>query len=71
MKEIVVQYNFHLSILIIKNKIRSTDTFRFELVTLSVIQNEIKSLNPNKAAIHNNIPPKILRQSLEATADSF
>ena len=71
MKEIVVQYNFHLGILIIKNKIRSTDTFRFELVTLSDIQNEIKSLNPNKATTHNNIPPKILRQSVKATADSF
>ena len=54
---------FHLSILIIKNKMRSTDTFRFEPVTLSDIQNEIKNLNPNKVATHNNISPKIFRSS--------
>ena len=28
---------------------------------LSGIYNEIKGLNPNKAAMHKNIPPKILR----------
>ena len=50
---------------------RSTDTFRFKQVSLSDIQNEIKSLNPNKATTHNNVPPKILRQSVEATADSL
>ena len=54
---------FHLSILIIKNKMRSTDTFRFEPVTLSDIQNEIKNLNPNKVTTHNNISPKIFRSS--------
>ena len=53
---------FHLSILIIKNKMRSTDTFRFEPVTLSDIQNEIKNLNPNKVTTHN-ISPKIFRSS--------
>ena len=62
---------FTPSVLTIKNKIRSTDAFRFELVTLSDIQNEIKSLNPNKATVHNNIPPKILRESVEALTDSF
>ena len=54
---------FHLSILIIKNKMRSTDTFRFEPVTLSDIQNEIKNLNPNKVTTHKNISPKIFRSS--------
>ena len=54
---------FHLSILIIKNKMRSTDAFRFEPVTLSDIQNEIKNLNPNKVTTHNNISPKIFRSS--------
>ena len=57
-ERIFVQCNFHTSILIIKNKITSTDTFRFELVTLSDIQNEIKSLNPNKATTRRYIPPK-------------
>lgn len=67
----VVQYKFHPSVLMIKNKIRSTDTFNFELVSLSDIQNEMKSLNPSKAATHNNIPSKLLRQSVEATTYSL
>ena len=38
---------------------------------LSDIKNEIKGLNPNKATTHNNIPPKILRQSAEVTANTL
>ena len=37
---------------------------------LSDIKNEIKSLNPNKVTTHNNIPPQILRQSAEVTANT-
>ena len=59
------------SILIIKNKIENTNTFRFKHVMLSDIKNEIKGLNPNKATTHNNIPPKILRQSAEVTANTM
>ena len=33
-----------------------TDTFHFEPFTLPDIQNELKSLNLNKATTHNNIP---------------
>ena len=38
---------------------------------LSDIQNEIKGLNPNKATTHNNIPPNMLRQSTEVTANTI
>ena len=34
----------------------NTDTFHFEPFTLPDIQNELKSLNLNKATTHNNIP---------------
>ena len=37
----------------------------------SDIKNEIKGLSPNKATTHNNIPPKILRQSAEVTANTL
>ena len=37
---------------------------------LSNIKNEMKSLNP-KTTTHNNIPPKILRQSAEVTANTM
>ena len=63
-----VKYQFHPKILIIKNKIKN---FRFNHVILSDIKNEIKSLNPSKATTHNNIPPKILRQSAEVTGNTL
>ena len=48
-EKIIVKYQFHPSIFIIKNKIENTNTFRFKHVMLSDIKNEIKGLNPNKA----------------------
>ena len=38
---------------------------------LSEMKNEIKGLNLNKATTHNNIPPKILWQSAEVTANTL
>ena len=60
-EKIIVKYQFHPSSLIIKNKIKNTNTFRFKHVMLSDIKNEVKGLHSNKATTHNNIPPKILR----------
>ena len=54
--------------MIIKNKIKNTNTFCFKHVMPSDIKNEIKGLSPNKAITHNNIPSKILRQSAAVTA---
>ena len=71
MKRLLQNINFTPGILIIKNKIANTNTFRFKHVMLSDIKNEIKGLNPNKATTHNNIPPKILRQSAEVTANTL
>ena len=70
-EKIIVKYQFHPGILIIKSKIKNTNTFRFKHVMLSDIKNEIKGLTPNKAATHNNIPRKILRQSAEVTANTL
>ena len=41
-EKIIVKYQFHRSILIIKNKIENTNTFRFKHVILSDIKNELK-----------------------------
>ena len=68
-EKIIVQ--FHPNILIIKNKIGNTNIFCFKHVMLSDIKNKIKGLNPNKATTHNNIPPKIPRQSAEVTANTL
>ena len=70
-EKIIVKYQFHPSILINKNKIENTNTFRFKLVMLSDIKNEINGLNPNKATTHNNIPPKILWQSADVTGNTL
>ena len=70
-KRIIVKVSVLTQYLIIKNKTRNTNTFRFELVTLLDIPNEVKSLNSNKATTHNNIPLKILRQSIETTANTW
>ena len=70
-EKIIVKYQFHPSISIIKNKIENTNTFHFKHIMLPDIKNKIKGLNPNKATIHNNIPPKILQQSAEVTANNL
>ena len=62
-EKVVVKYKVHLIFLITKNEIENTNAFRFKHVMLSDIKNDIKGLNPNKATKHNNIPPKLLRQS--------
>ena len=38
---------------------------------LSDIKNEFKSFNPNEATTHNNIPPKILRESAEVAPSTL
>ena len=38
---------------------------------LSDIKNEIKGLNPNEATTHNNVPPKILRESADVAASTL
>ena len=70
-EKIIVKYQFHRSILIIKNKMENTNIFRFKHVMLSDIKNEIKGFDSSKATTHNNIPPKILRQSAEVTANTM
>ena len=70
-EKVFVKYQFHSSILVIKNKIKDNNNYRFRHVMLSDIKNEIKDLNPNKATTHDNIPLKILRQSAEVNANTL
>ena len=69
--KVILKYQFHPSILVIKEKIKNTNNFRFKHVMLPDINNESKGLNPNKATTRNNIPPKILRQSAGVTANTL
>ena len=46
-EKIGLKYQFHPSILIIKNKTKNINNFRFKHVMVSDIKNKIKGLNPN------------------------
>ena len=65
----VVKFESYPSISLIKNKITNGNNFKFEPVSLSDIELEIRLLNPKKATTHKNIPPKILKSSCEATVN--
>ena len=64
-----MKFESHSSISLIKNKITNRNNFKFEPVSLSDIELEIRLLNPKKATTHKNIPPKILKSSSEATVN--
>ena len=65
----IVKFESHSSISLIKNKIRNRNNFKFEPVSLSDIELEIRLLNPKKATSHKNISPEILKSSSEATVN--
>ena len=56
----IKKYEIHPSILLIKNKIGNEKSFKFEAVSVSDIEKEIKTINPKKATPSGNIPPKHL-----------
>ena len=61
-------YEIHPSILLIKNKIRNEKSCKFEAISVSGIEKEIKTTNPQKATPSEYIPPKILKLSSDTTA---
>ena len=58
----------HPSILLIKRKTENEKSFKFEAISVSDIEKEIKTINPRKATPSGNIPPKILKLSSDTTA---
>ena len=68
-QRVMVKFESHPSVSLIKNKITNGNNFKFEPVSLSDIELEIRLLNPKKATTHKNIPPKILKSSSEATVN--
>ena len=65
----IVKVKSHPSISLVKNKITNRNNFKFEPVSLSDIELEIRLLNPKKVSTYKNIPPKILKSSSEATVN--
>ena len=64
----IKKYEIHPSILLIKNKIGNEKSFKFEAISVSDTEKEIKTINPKKATPSGNIPPKILKLSSDNTA---
>ena len=48
--------------MLIQSKVANDSTFSFNEASLSDIEKELSSLNPNKAYTIKNIPPKILKE---------
>ena len=67
----IKKYEIHPSILLIKNKIGNEKSFKFEAISVSDIEKEIKTLNPEKATPSGNIRPKILKLSSDTTATTL
>ena len=61
-----MKFESHPSISVIKNRITNGNNFKFEPVSLSDIELEIRFPNPKKATTHKNIPLKILKSSSQA-----
>ena len=65
----IEMYKYHLSIILINQKIGNQNKFSFEPVTLSDVVKEINDINPNKSSSKDGIPPKMLKISSEAAAN--
>ena len=57
------KFKNHPSILLIQSEVANDSTFSFNEASLSDIEKELRSLNPNKAYTFKNIPLKILKES--------
>ena len=57
---ILVKYKKHPSIVKIKEKVIINNKFDFIDMTPDEIEKEIKQLDPKKACVENDLPPKIL-----------
>ena len=55
--------------MLIQRKVANDSTFSFNEASLSDIEKELRSLNPNKAYNFKNISPKILKESREYCSD--
>ena len=60
-EDIVKKYNQHPSIIKIKQYVSIDNKFSFSETTNQQFQVQIKSLNPKKATVENDMPSKMLK----------
>ena len=58
-----MKFQFHPSILLIKSKINTSNSFPFTEIETDDVDQEIRSLNSKKSETQNDIPAKILKKS--------
>ena len=71
MERAIKKYEIHPSILLIKNKIGNEKSFKFEAISVSDIEKEIKTIKPKKPTPSGNIPPKMLKLSSDTTVTTL
>ena len=55
--------------MLINDEIVNQDQFSFKSISKLDIEKEVQLINPKKTIASDSIPPKILKTSLEASAD--
>ena len=64
----IKKYEIHPSILLVKNKIGNEKFFKFEAISVSDIEKEIKTISAKKVTPFGNISPKILKLGSDTAA---
>ena len=58
----IVKFQFHHSILLIKSKINTSNSFSLRQIETDNVDKEIRTLNLKKAGTKNDIPVKVLKK---------
>ena len=66
-----MKFQFHPSILLIKSKINTSNSFSFTEIETDDVDKEICSLNSKKSGTQNDIPAKILKKCASSTAPTL
>ena len=64
----IMKFPFHPSILLIKSKINTSNSFSFTEMGTDDVDKEIRTLNSKKSGTQNDIPAKILKKCACSTA---
>ena len=69
--KVVMKFQSHPSILLIKSKINTSNSFSFKEMKTDDVDKEIRTLNSKKASTQNDIPAKILKKCENSTAPNL
>ena len=63
-----MKFQFHPSIVLLKSKINTSNSFSFTEIETDDVNKEIRSLNSKKSGTQNDIPAKIFKKCVSPTA---